>query len=163
MTISQIYDWIEFACGRNDVSYLTSLITVEWNNRFVRRIADATLFSHPLRGRIRIGPKIWQRADETQQRETIIHEACHIVAFHPCGLNIKPHGAEWKQAMRKCDLDPNTKLDLNLVGISWFRVRDCPRDERCHVSRKKLGELRRGERLRCTICGMSVDAKAIEV
>lgn len=163
MTISRIYEWVEFACDRNEASYLTSLISIEWNNRFITRLADGALFVNPLRGRIRIGTKYWERASDSQKRQTIIHEACHIVAFHQHGLDIKPHGHEWKHAMRKCGVDPEVTTDFDLAGISWFYVRDCPRDERCHVSRKKLGELRRGELLGCTICGMSVDAEAIEV
>ena len=32
---------------------------------------------------------------------TILHEIAHLIAHHKCGLDIKPHGIEWKCEARK--------------------------------------------------------------
>lgn len=159
----QIHDWIGFACDQNGVSYLACHIRVRWNRRFTRRFADASYRTCPLRGRIRISPMIWARATPEQRRETVIHEACHVVSYHQHGPTIKPHGMEWRQAMLACNVEPVATHNIDLTGINSFFVRECPKEVRCHVSRRDFAGLRRGQLLHCTICGMRVDDKAIEV
>lgn len=155
--------WIDFAFDRNDVSYLSNMIRVRWNKRFIRKFADAGYGACPPRGQIRISPFIWERATTEQRRETIIHEACHIVAFHLHGPAIKPHGVEWKTAMANCEVEPVRCHNIPLIGINHFHVRECPKAERCHVSKRDYIALRRGGLLHCTTCGMRVNDKAIEV
>ncbi|WP_013627514.1 SprT family zinc-dependent metalloprotease [Rubinisphaera brasiliensis] len=159
----RIREWIDFALERNDVGYLSNMIRVRWNKRFIRKFADAGYGICPPRGRIRISPMIWERATPEQRRETIIHEACHIVAYHLHGLAIKPHGVEWRRAMESCGVEPVVTHNVDLVGINSLFVRECPQSSRCYVSRRKLAALKRGELLHCTICGRRVDDKAVEV
>jgi len=159
----RIREWIDFALDCNDVSYLSSMIRVRWNKRFTRKFADAGYGICPPRGRIRISPMIWERATLEQRRETIIHEACHIVAYHLHGLAIKPHGAEWRAAMAKCEVEPVRCHNIPLIGINHFHVRECAQAERCHVSRRDFTALKRGELLWCSLCGMRVDDKAVEL
>lgn len=157
----RIREWIDFALERNNVCYLSNMIRVRWNKRFTRKFADAGYGTCPPRGRIRISPMIWERASQEQRRETIIHEACHIVAYHLHGLAIKPHGIEWRQAMAKCGVEPVVTHNIDLVGINFFYVRECKKKDRCHVSKRDFAALKRGGLLHCTICGMRVDAKMI--
>ncbi|OYW16442.1 MAG: hypothetical protein B7Z55_14180, partial [Planctomycetales bacterium 12-60-4] len=137
-TMQQIRDWIDFAFDRNDVSYPSIMIRVRWNKQFVNKFADAGYGRNPPRGIIRIGTRIWERATEIERRETIIHEACHIVAFHLHGTEIKPHGIEWRQAMENCGVEPVRCHDIPLIGINHFHVRECPKSDkdRCIVSLK---------------------------
>lgn len=161
----QIREWIDFALDRNDVAYMSNMIRVQWNKRFIRKFADAGYGKSPPRGIIRISPRIWERATETERRETIIHEACHIVVFHLHGIEIKPHGIEWRQAMVNCGVEPVRCHDVNLFGIALFRVLGCPKPEkeRCTFSRRTLNHMRRtGALLHCTICGKGIDAEQIE-
>lgn len=158
----QIYEWIDFAVDRNDVIYLSNLIRVRWNNRFTQRFGDARIAKDRLRGRIRLSPMIWERATSVQRRETIIHETCHIIAWHLHGTLIKPHGSEWRTAMTNCGVHPEIYHQIDLEGINRFLVRECRKEKRCYVSRKKLGELRRGQVLFCSTCGMRVEEEQIE-
>jgi len=160
--MQQIHDWIDFALDRNEIGYLSNMIRVRWNKRFTRRFGDAVIAKDGLRGRIRLSPMIWERATSVDRRETIIHETCHIVAWHLHGTAIKPHGSEWQTAMNNCGIDPEIYHDINLDGINRFFVRECNKEERCYVSRRKLGALRRGQVLFCSICGMCVEAEHIE-
>lgn len=160
----QIHEWIGEALDRNEAGYLSNLIRVRWNKRFVRRFADARYGTHPMRGIIRISPLIWERASETDRRETIIHEACHIVAFHLHGNGIRPHGTEWKQAMANCGVEPIRCHTIPLVGINRFYVRDCPKVEadRCFVNRRDFGLMKRsGMLLHCSSCGMRVGQESV--
>jgi len=164
--MQQIHDWIEFALDRNEVSYLSNMIRVRWNKRFIRKFAEAAYGANPIRGIIRISPVIWERASEADRRETIIHETCHIAAFHlNQGKAITPHGVEWRQAMAKCDVEPVRCHNISLIGINRFHVRECPKpkDDRCYVSRLVFREMKRdGTMLHCTICGMRVESEHIE-
>lgn len=163
--VQHIREWIDFALDRNEVGYLSNLIQVRWNKRFIRKFAEAGYGACPIRAIIRLSPLIWERASETDRRETIIHEACHIVAFHLHGTKIKPHGIEWQQAMTKCDVEPTRCHTIPLIGINRFHVRECPKAkaERCYVSRRVFGRMKnQGEFLHCTICAMRVTAKQIE-
>lgn len=164
-TMTQIREWIDFALDQNDVGYLSSMIRVRWNERFVKKFADAGYGRNPPRGIIRIGARIWERATEEERRDTIIHETCHIAAFHQFGIEIKPHGAEWKTAMEKCGVEPVRCHDVNLFGIALFRVLGCPKpvEERCTFSRRTFNHMRRtGALFHCTICGKGIGAEQIE-
>ena len=163
--MQEIREWIDFACEQNGVgAYLPTLIEVKWNRRFTKRIGDAGYSDHPLRAIIRLSPWIWERASNTQRRETIIHETCHIVAWHSYGRAIQPHGPQWKLAMRKCGVAPAVYHTIDLVGINKFPVQNCPKptESRCFVNRRALGSLRRGKSLFCTKCGLRVDLEAVE-
>ncbi len=132
----EIHEWIDFALDRNEVNYLANMIRVHWNKRFIRKFADAGYIVNPPRGIIRLSPLIWERASDTERRETIIHEACHIVAFHLYGTEIKPHGIEWRQAMANCEVEPVRCHSIPLIGINHFHVRECPKAEanRCSIT-----------------------------
>ncbi|EMI53869.1 SprT family zinc-dependent metalloprotease [Rhodopirellula sallentina] len=161
----QIHEWIDFALDRNKVNYLSNMIRVRFNKRFIRKFADAGYIAVPPRGIIRLSPKIWERASDTERRETIIHEACHIVAFHLHGTAIKPHGVEWRQAMENCEVEPVRCHNIPLIGINHFHVGECPKAEadRCSISRRKLGDMRRnGTLLHCLTCGLQVGIENIE-
>lgn len=160
----RIAAWIETACRANAVPDIAEIIEVRWNRRFTRRFGDAGIRLDPFRARIRLSPLIWSRASEEERRETVMHETCHIVAWHQHGVAIKPHGSEWKQAMRNCGLKPTVYHKIALIGISQFPVRTCPKPEaeRCFVSRRRLSRLLRGDMLHCITCGQRIGAAAIE-
>ncbi|QDU96226.1 SprT family zinc-dependent metalloprotease [Lignipirellula cremea] len=164
-TMEQIYEWIEFACDSNEVGYLTSIVRVKWNKRFTRRFGDALIGYNPLLARIRLSPLIWQNASDSERRETVIHETCHIVAWHLHGTKIKPHGVEWRQAMEQCGVEANRCHNIPLIGINHFHVRECPKAklDRCIVSRQDFGLMKKTDyTLHCTLCGLAVTLDQIE-
>lgn len=164
-TMQQIREWIDFTLQQNGVSYLSNMIRVRWNKRFVKKFADAGYGRNPPRGIIRLSPRIWVRATETERRETIIHEACHLVCFHLNGTEIKPHGIEWRQAMVNCGVEPVRCHNIPLIGINHFHVRECPKPtvDRCIVSRRDFGLMRKSDyTLHCTLCGLAITAERIE-
>jgi predicted SprT family Zn-dependent metalloprotease len=105
-------------------------ITSEFNGRFSRRLGDACYRRHLLRGECRYSRPLWPFADAAERRETVIHEVCHVLAFHIFnGQGIKAHGAEWKLVMR-------------LAGANGARCHYVP----LHVARKAIT-------YRCSGCG----------
>lgn len=161
-----IYEWVRFACSKNDVPELAARIEVFWNRLFTRRLGDAVYSKRIQRGRIRLSVPLWGRCSETQKRETTIHEACHVVVgykFWNDIAKIKPHGKEWRDAMKRCGVQPNVYHNIDRVGFAYFFVRDCEKsgDDRCRVSRRDRRKLQAGELLHCSICGLRVDSKQV--
>jgi SprT protein len=51
---------------------------------------------------------------EERLRETLLHEWAHLFVFERYGHAAKPHGPEWKAAMRKLGLRPIVTHDFDL-------------------------------------------------
>jgi len=165
----QIRKWIDKACDDNGVPELKHKIDFEFNDRFTRRLGDAVYKPKKKRGRIRLSTSLWQRATEDEQRETVIHEACHVVVGYKHG-RVQAHGDEWKRAMRNCGLVPERTHCVDRKGIArkqkrWV-VSDCqktPKSKRCIVGPKDFNNvLKAGGCLHCTDCGLAVDYHSVE-
>jgi SprT protein len=159
-----VREWIRFACERNMVPELADMILVEWNSRFTKRLGDAGYSSTTFRARIRLSIPLWPRATDQDRRETIIHEACHIIVGFKHGFGPAPHGAEWKQAMGACDVEPLRTHEVDRTGLARkqrrFILLDCPHkgvEHKCRVSAKEFNRVQRGEEFWCKVCGLHLD------
>ena len=99
-------------CGEPE---LYERIKVQWNSRFTRRMGDAIYYRRSGTGRVRFSPVLWDRATPEERRETVIHEACHIVAEknHP-GAS---HGPVWKRYMRQAGAKGDRCHNVNRDGL----------------------------------------------
>jgi SprT protein len=159
-----IREWIRFACERNGVPELAQVILVEWNSRFTRRIGDAAYSHVTFRARIRLSLPLWPRASEQDRRETVIHEACHIIIGFKHRFGPAPHGAEWKEAMRACGVEPLRTHEVDRTGLARkqrrFVLLDCPHDgieHKCRCTIREYNKLRRGVEMWCRNCGLHLD------
>jgi SprT protein len=163
MEDQHIREWIRFACERNGVPQLAQKIVVEWNSRFTRRLADGMWSATRKLGRIRLSSPLWGRVSEEEQRTTVIHETCHVIVFRQHG-NAAPHGPEWRQAMRNCGLEPISTHNVDRTGLARkqrrFILCDCPRETKCRISARVVGQLRAGRELWCEKCGLRLDRNA---
>lgn len=130
LTREQIRECIRKACADNDMAWLEPFIVVSWNNRFTNRMGDANAFGScpqtmqgvgtslhmPLgkRPRIRLSSVLFPRAAQDKQRNTVIHEACHIIANVRAGRRVA-HGDGWKIAMRRAGQTPKRCYDRSEV------------------------------------------------
>lgn len=156
----QIREWIRFACERNKVPELAQVILVEWNPRFTRRLGDAGYSSITFRARIRLSSPLWPRTPEIDRRETVIHEACHIIV----GFAAAAHGSEWKEAMENCGVEPLRLHSVDRTGLARrqkrFVLLDCPHhgvERKCRCTIRELNRLRRGVEMWCKVCGLHLD------
>jgi len=159
----QIRGWIAFACECNGDPELDDSIMVEWSSRFTRRLGDAVYFRSTGLGRIRLSIPLWSRASEQERRETVIHEACHVIVDSKFG-NAKQHGVEWKAAMRACDLHPTRTHQIDRTGLTrkkrLFVVLDCPNQDlnkKCHVGVRLHNRWKNGEVVTCRVCALVID------
>lgn len=159
-----IRQWIRYACERNGVPELAQVIVVEWNARFTRRMGDGMYSPTRMLGRIRLSVPLWGRASEQDRRETVIHEACHVIAFYK-DANATSHGVEWRQAMLNCGVDPLRTHSVDRTGLMrrqrLFVLCDCPKDEKCRIGVRMFNLIQRGTEMQCKICGLHLDRAAV--
>ena len=162
-----IREWIRFACDCNNVDELAQVIVVEWNPRFTRRLGDAGYSSTTYRARIRLSIPLWPRASDRDRRETVIHEACHIIVGYRFGFAAAPHGEKWKQAMRNCGVEPLRLHSVDRTGLARrqkrFILLDCPNhglDRKCRCTIREHNMLRRGVEMWCKVCGLHLNRES---
>ena len=167
MDDQHIREWIRFACERNKVPELAQAILVEWNPRFTRRLGDAGYSSVTFRARVRLSLPLWPRASDKDKRETVIHEACHVIVGFKHGLGPAPHGAEWKKAMRACGIEPLRLHSVDRTGLARrqkrFILLDCPNEgveRKCRITAREFNRVRRGQEFWCRNCGLHLDQKS---
>ena len=157
----KIREWIRFACERNDVTELAQAFSVEWNPRFTLRLGDAHYSPTSMRGRIRLSVPLWPRASTEVRMETVVHETCHVIVGFKHGFVSRPHGAEWKQAMQNCGVNPIRLHSVDRTGLirrrRLFILRDCPNEDierKCRCTTREFNLLRKGTQMWCKLCGL---------
>jgi predicted SprT family Zn-dependent metalloprotease len=96
-----IRELIEGACRACGVPELSGKIRVTWSGRFIARMGDARWDKRRGLGLIRLSRPLWPKASDEERRETVIHEACHVIADHRFGGK-QGHGPRWRQMMALC-------------------------------------------------------------
>lgn len=90
------------ACHDLGVPELIDEITIEFSTGMRKSVGKA----FPARRYILLSRYYWAYLPESEKRDTIIHEVCHIV--NP-GAD---HGRAWKDAMVRCGVEPEKALKL---------------------------------------------------
>jgi SprT protein len=96
-----IREQIEAACRACGVPELSGRIGVVWSGRFIARMGDARWDRVRGAGLIRLSRPLWPKASEEERRETVIHEACHVIADYRYGGR-QHHGPRWLRMMALC-------------------------------------------------------------
>lgn len=158
-----IDDQIRCTCGiliePNAAHMFAERITWAWNARLSRAIARAQLAS----ARIELSSRLFPLLPDHEQRDTIIHEVCHIVAHAMHGPDIAHHGREWRQLMQKAGGEPRAR-SKSIDGADFLRGPNripffcgC----RAHaVTAQRADKIRRGFVFVCTRCNEPLTAGA---
>ncbi len=120
ITRSEVFEFIRFAIKSNglnpdDPRYR---VTVEWSERMTRAAGTAT---YQL-GLIKLSTKLLPRSTPEDQRQTVIHEACHLISFWKYGEAGTGHGHYWKACMRACGLAPRRCHSIPRAGLRRGRT-----------------------------------------
>jgi SprT protein len=160
----QIREWVRYACERNGCPELYPIIHVEWNTRFTRRLGDGLWSPTRLAGRIRLSIPLWGRASEQDRRETVIHEACHVIVEYKYG-RVAPHGSEWRGAMLNCGVEPLRTHTVDRMGLvrrqRLFILCDCPKEAKCRIRIRHFNLIQRGAEMSCKNCGLKLDREVV--
>ncbi|QGJ69809.1 SprT domain-containing protein [Planctomycetales bacterium 10988] len=138
------------ACERCQTGKLAEQITIKFNPRFTSRAGDANYRSLT----IRLSQPLWQRMAPAERRETVIHEACHLIAYFHHGSQIAPHGPEWQSMMIRCGLEPKR---CHQIERSDLRRQVRRREVYCGCGKREITQhrytrMKKGHRYMCRVC-----------
>lgn len=148
--------WIREACEANGVPELADRIRWEWSDRFTARMGDATFSLN----RIRLSRPLWPRASDAERRQTVIHEACHLIAFYKYGRQGTGHGAYWKATMRRAGVSPKRCHNVDRSGLKQSRAKfafDCACMTHM-VGKIRANKIRAGVKYTCRRCKTTLKA-----
>ena len=162
---------LEFACDKT--WHLSGLgfnldpdaVQIEFNNKMTRAIGRAE-FKYPCSYRIKLSAPLWPRASEADRRNTVIHEACHLIDYYQ---NKKmDHGDTWKQLMLACGESANRCHSVDRTGLIRKRKRH---EFRCGCSSSKFigpvkaKRIKQGSLYVCRSCKQNIvlTGKIVEV
>ncbi len=113
-SIAQIREWIRFACEANNVTTFFQPHII-WKKNYTWKMGSA----HYRKMVIALSVPLFERATVEEQRNTVIHEACHLIAIHQNnGIRVKSHGYEWQRCMRRAGLVPKRCHSIEPVGVA---------------------------------------------
>lgn len=147
-TTSQLRAWAEHACERNQCPGLAARIKFEWHKRLVSTIGRA----NPASNAVQLSVPLFFRATPEQQRATVIHEVCHLVAWHL--YQARGHGPRWQHCMVAAGLAPETRHTVDTTGLGQRRHQAwCGCLEPKSISTTRVNRMQRGWKYTCRRCG----------
>ena len=155
MTDAEIIKAIKFACEVNGVPELAKQITFKYNSRY-RATAGTALCGQ---NSIQLSAEIFEQFTKTEQYDTVVHEACHLVTRHKHGAGVKAHGKEWKAAMIACGLPPTVKYSRKKLRSEggapvplFNKTFACQCRKGLRISYEKAKLIKDGRKLKCQFC-----------
>ena len=110
-----------FTCAMGKACYLnvTELIGPRLHKSDRKYVVDGKV------ARVRLSAILWPCATKEEQRETVIHEVCHLVTMHEAALqgrrSPQAHGYEWKATILRAGVRPSTYHNVDRTGLKGSR------------------------------------------
>jgi predicted SprT family Zn-dependent metalloprotease len=100
------------ACHSNGMDS-TFIHGIRWgfNSLFTRKFGVAKLQTNI----VEFSQKLWERATKEEQRQVVIHEICHLIAYKK--YKDRGHGKWWKFTMRNCGVEARRCHSINREGL----------------------------------------------
>jgi len=139
---------------------LKGKIAIQWNTTFTRRLGDAHYDPQMNYCRVRFSVPLWNLAGEAQQRETVIHEVCHIVDFWkmknvPGYHSTGGHGTKWQLMMVACGVNPNKYHNVQRPPEMKRQTKKYMARCKCRefeITSHRVTKMRNGARYMCRNC-----------
>jgi len=93
-------------------------VDIDWSWSMRTRAGVADLIAH----QVRLNGRLLSRHPE-QVDDTLVHELAHVAAVLIHGLEIAPHGHEWRALMRIAGFTPDRTHDLDVSDLQQSRRR----------------------------------------
>jgi predicted SprT family Zn-dependent metalloprotease len=145
MTNKTIRELIRFACECNRCPKVANLIRFEWSNRMTVTMGSVEGVAGGYH--IKLSTKLFARVDEEDQRDTIIHETCHVIDGFLNNVGMS-HGEGWRECMRRTGLEPRRCHNGPLLVKRYVYI--CPND--CfdfELSTRMHNRISKGQRRVC--------------
>lgn len=98
---AEITKLIDRACFLNGMGNLSAHINWQWSNGLKTTAGTANYITM----RVKLSRFVFSKATREEQINTVIHEACHIIAYAK-DKSCSPHGHVWQQCMMLAGENP---------------------------------------------------------
>jgi predicted SprT family Zn-dependent metalloprotease len=126
------------------------IIHIEWSTRMTASMGNARTVPMGLH-RIKLSKPLWPKATAAERRNTVIHEAAHILANMRAGGRSQGHGRMWKVMMMLLGGKPKRTHSVDRENI--LARRQANRQPRKSRERRIVN---------CPGCGMDVQVGPIQ-
>lgn len=146
---------VKFAFEKNGIGQCAGIVWLEWSNRMTKAMGSAIIRKRAAKldggptHIIKLSTKLFARATPEQQRQTVIHEACHIIDSLK---NEKPmsHGSTWRACMRACGAAPERCHSVDTTGLTKRHLWVCAKCGQEHQVTPRLHNKMQTRRLGLT-------------
>jgi predicted SprT family Zn-dependent metalloprotease len=144
--------WMAEAYTKMDAPELIGEIPWYWNPKLTATMGQAhyRCFAGVVKPlKMDFAPRLFKRASEEEQRQTVYHECAHIVDYHK-GTYEKgsAHGPSWKRYMRMAGVTP--KRTHNVMPVGRVEVWCLCRSH--YITKKMRNRIKNGQIRRCRKC-----------
>jgi len=143
--ITSIIAKVQSTCGNH------TPISIVYSARKPKRIAEASDG-----GVITIFCYVWDILTDEQQHNTIVHEACHILALKMFGWSAWGHTPDWKRLMALCGCPTKTRYTTPLSIDQAQKISPYVLQCKCGASvilgKIQYGRFQKGNLYRCGRC-----------
>ena len=130
-------------------------LQLSFNARFTSCMGDARYCKESKKAIIRLSTPLWPLATSAQRRETIIHEAAHVIDWVKHGRS--SHGWKWRRIMIQLGY-PNPARCHDVDTSSVKRGKRKQKQCKCACGIKPIGPIRHKRAMaglmtyKCTVC-----------
>jgi len=146
MTNNEVREWIQYACDCNGRPDIAASIKLVWSNRMTKSMGIAAKRGGAYT--IKLSAKLFGRATCEQRRDTVIHEACHVIDGIVNKVRMS-HGRGWKACMVSADCEPSRYHTVSTAGLVRRFVYTCRCDTVFRVTPNMHSKITRGS---CRVC-----------
>lgn len=102
---AQVDQWIKETLRTLDSEYIFNDLEIEFNDRYIAKMGMARQCNETGALSVHFSTQLWAVANDTQRKQTVVHEICHIVSMDR-GI-FDSHGSYWQGLMLQCGHQPN--------------------------------------------------------
>lgn len=139
----KVKSWVREAFDALGINLRKYSVLIRFSNKMTRCAGTAewrpaNWYINPEDGdyTITMSNPLWDRCDEAEQRDTAIHEACHVLD-HIINGSMDGHGKGWEDCMRAVGLRPIRTHKIDRTGLKRVVPAYCP----CGTI-KEIGKIR---------------------
>jgi len=159
--INEAREIAEATFANFDLFSLAEGVSVSFNSRLRATLGRA--YSR----RIQLSGPLWPRATPTERYETVVHEACHVIADYRnrnAGIyNTTPHDWSWKSLMIECGLEPKVTHNIDNSDLTkshkrpWEVTCGCPSHR--NITNTIKNRMDQGRGYTCRTCRQKIVLK----
>jgi len=163
---------VEYAFECNNVS-VPDMLKTSFSGRMTRcmgytYIKYSSCFSsfNLIGAEIKLSKKLWERATPAERKNTVIHEACHVIQAVVDSDGYRRtkggHGQKWKELMVNTGEEPEICHKVSTCGLERRQQRFtyCCACREHKITKTRVNKIKKGAVYRCVKCKQEIVPKS---